>query len=270
MVRRIAVIGGTDSLNDSLRAAARRRNVEVLAMAPDADLPPGTAAVIAGEDAAEAALDAAAAIGDWSDHVLDLLAESIDCREAFFMGSSLRVKEHATRFARALGLSSADQSILERGACVRDVGKIKIPNGVLLKEGVLNYDEWVLLQQHPEIGAEIVRQLPGLRDVVAVVRHHHECYDGDGYPQGLEGDQIPYLARAMKIIDVYCAMTSPRHYRAEHSTHEDTIEYLNSERGKHYDPDLLDVFVAREVGQPYPFTTLNANGTQNSKSKTDN
>ncbi len=249
MLKRIAVIGGGDELYASLVEASQGKEAQVVALPPGGEVPPGTVAIVAGADNAGPVIEAALTVGGWNEQVLDLLAEAIDCREGFFVGSSLRVKDHASRFAQALDLTPDERSILERGAALRDIGKIKIPNAVLLKEGVLTYDEWVLLQQHPEIGGEIVEHIDGLKDTADIVRYHHECFDGDGYPRGLEGDQIPFLARAMKIVDVYCAMTSPRHYRKGHSSHEDAIEYLTSEQGKHCDPELLDVFVKFDVGR---------------------
>ena len=88
-----------------------------------------------------------------------------------------------------------------------------------------------------------------LKDTAEVVLTHHECFDGTGYPRGLEGEEIPRLGRIMKIADVYCAMTSPRPYRAGHSTHEEALEHLQEERGKHFDPELVDVFIDAKVGK---------------------
>jgi HD-GYP domain-containing protein (c-di-GMP phosphodiesterase class II) len=181
--------------------------------------------------------------------LLELLAEAIDCREAFLPGSSSRVREHATRLGKALKLSANDQLTFERAALVRDIGKLKIPNDVLLKDDVLTYDEWQLIHQHAAIGADLVASLDVLKDTEDVVRYHHECFDGTGYPAGLEGDAIPYLARAMKVIDVYCAMTSPRHYRKNQTTHAAAAQHLDNERGKHFDPEIVAAFVASDIGK---------------------
>lgn len=250
MLTRVALIGENDKRLESLASALAEKGVDVARPTAGEALPSGTCAVVSEGADPEAVAAAALSAGAWSEEIIDLLAEAIDCREGFFVGSSKRLKDHATRFAQTLGLSANDGFILERSACIRDIGKIRIPNQVLLKEGVLTYDEWVLLQQHPEIGAAITERSGGLKDTADVVRSHHECFDGDGYPRGLEGERIPFLARALKIIDVYCAMTSPRHYREGHSSHAEAIEYLRSERGKHYDPTLVDCFIDKEVGQP--------------------
>jgi putative two-component system response regulator len=87
------------------------------------------------------------------------------------------------------------------------------------------------------------------QDIEDIVRCHHECFDGDGYPNGIEGEAIPYLARIMKILDVYCAMTSPRIYREGHATHTDAIAHLREEAGKHFDPVLTKAFIAGKVGK---------------------
>jgi len=181
--------------------------------------------------------------------LLGLLADAIDCREGIPLGGSRRVCEHAGRFAKALGLSAEETLLLERGALLRDIGKLTISNDVLLKNSVLTYDEWILLQKHAALGAALLEERGFCAAVADMIRGHHECYDGTGYPDGIERDAIPRFARVMKILDVYCAMTSPRHYRKTHSTHEQAIEHLASERGKHFDPELIDVFINGDVGR---------------------
>jgi HD-GYP domain-containing protein (c-di-GMP phosphodiesterase class II) len=193
--------------------------------------------------------DTAAGASSDSIDVLLLLSDAIGCREGIPLGSAERVRAHALRFGEALDLNADALLVLERGALLRDIGKLKIDNDVLLKKSVLSYDDWLLLQQHTKLGVSLLEERGVGGDVVDIVLYHHECFDGDGYPEQLEGEAIPYLARVMKIVDVYCAMTSPRHYRETHTSHEDAIAYLKSERGKHYDAALLDVFLEAEVGQ---------------------
>ena len=250
MLTRIAAVGINDDFMEAARNAAGQEDVEVVPLTPDGAIPPGTTALLAGTEDVGSALSAAMAAGESGRRVMMLLAEAIDCREGLEPGSSERVVEHATRFARVLGLPPGERSAFERAALLRDIGKLRISNDVLLKSGALNYDEWVLLQRHPEIAGELLTDVAILRDTADIVRHHHECFDGDGYPAGLEGDAIPRLSRALKIIDVYCAMTSARHYREGHSSHEDAIQHIVSERGKHFDPELVDRFVDGEVGRP--------------------
>lgn len=184
-----------------------------------------------------------AAAGKEQNALLSLLADALVCREEMPLGASGRVREHAARFGTALGLPPEQQESLERGALLRDVGKILIPNAVLLKAGVLTYDEWALLRSHCKLGAELLRERQVLTDIIDIVHFHHECFDGDGYPDHLEGEEIPYLARIVKILDVYCAMTSARHYRASQSSNQEAVLHLLAERGKHFDPALVDAFM---------------------------
>jgi response regulator RpfG family c-di-GMP phosphodiesterase len=249
MLKRIAYVGKKNAQYKRLLRAAKGVEAQIVALGAGDEVPPSAVAVFAAGERMGDVIKAAVALGERNESVLDLLAEAIDGREGFPEGSSRRVMEHAARFALALGLSPEERLTLERAALVRDIGKIRIPNEVLLKKGVLTYDEWRLLQQHPNLGADIAARTSALRDTEDIVRRHHECYDGDGYPEGLEGDAIPYLARVMKLLDVYCAMTSPRHYRKGQSTHREAVKYLRGEQGKHFDPQLVEVFISADVGR---------------------
>jgi response regulator RpfG family c-di-GMP phosphodiesterase len=249
MLTRILVAGGSDDLLQGVAEAAQDAAAQVLALAEGATLPPASAAVLSGLDCLAEAVRAAVVVGKRNEELLRLLSTALDCREGLVAGSSVRVLEHATRFAQALALGADDQLTLERGALIRDIGKMPVPNEVLLKPGKLTYEEWVLLQQHPSLGAQMVRESLGLKDTAEIVRSHHENFEGDGYPDGLEGEAIPFSARVMRILDAYCAMTSPRLYRDGHSSHEEAIEHLRSEKGKHYDPRLVDVFISENVGR---------------------
>lgn len=249
MLKRIGMVGGNEKLVDVVSKELKGRDVQLVQLKDGADIPAGTSAVLSDPNDTKAAVAAAFTLACWNEELLHLLASAMDSREGFAPGNSLRLMAFAGRFAQALGLSDEDRLTLERGALVRDIGKIRISNDVLLKSGVLTYDEWHLLQEHPHQGAEMLAQIPALRDTADIVRNHHECYDGDGYPDGLEGEDIPYLARIMKVLDVYCAMTSERHYRKGYSTHEQAIEYLRSEQGKHFDAALVDAFIASGIGR---------------------
>ena len=248
MLKRIAVVG--EGFQQDLDADAVRDEIEVVRLKPDDELPVATAAVVVDEGNAGTALDLALKHAARQEELLDLLAMAIAAREQFSPEAASRLKEHATRFAEALGLDNADRLTLERGALVHDIGKLRIPNDILLKKTVLTFDEWTMLQSHAQLGADLISGIEGLRDTEDMVRRHHCCFDGTGYPDGLEGEDIPFLARVMKILDVYCAMTSPRHYRQGHSTHEEAVEYLQSESGKHFDAELIRVFIESNVGRP--------------------
>ncbi len=227
-------------------------NVDFVQLSLGEALLPGLSAVVAAPgDWPNAELQISTQAGCMEELLL-LLGMAIDAREQFHSGSSQRMSEHATRFAVALGLSASDRSRFERAAAVRDIGKLRVPNDVLLKKSVLTYDEWMLLQSHALLGGEIVRGVAWLQDTDDIVSSHHECFDGTGYPVGTEGEAIPLLGRALKILDVYCAMTSPRFYRPGYSTHEDAVAYIRGESGKHFDPELVNLFIDAGVGQPLP------------------
>jgi putative nucleotidyltransferase with HDIG domain len=250
MLSRITVVGKDPKLLETLCAAAKNEAVQINAIAVGEAVPHGTSAIMATENEGMAALEAALTVCKGHEALLGLLADAVASREGIALGSSQRVRRHAARFAEALQLTADEQLVLERGALLRDIGKVKIHNDVLLKLSVLSYDDWILLQQHTHLGATLLEERNVGADVLDIVRYHHECYDGDGYPDNLEGEAIPYFARIIKIVDVYCAMTSPRHYRKTQTSHEDALAYLKSERGKHYDPELMDVFVNAEIGRP--------------------
>jgi putative nucleotidyltransferase with HDIG domain len=248
MLSRIVLAGEDDALRGAM-AAAGEEKVLVSVMPREGGLPPGTVCV-AGTVGAVAEVAAAALLaGEAQEAVLALLSDAVDVREGIPAGSGRRLREHATRFAVAAGLGASERYALERGAYLHDVGKICVPNAVLLKEGVLSYDDWLLLQRHTVLGAELLEKTGCHADVAEIVRCHHECWDGDGYPGKLEREEIPLLARMMRLLDVYCSMTSPRVYRSAHASHEQAIDYIVSERGAHFDPELVDLFVERGVGQ---------------------
>lgn len=249
MLKRIAVLGTDTDLAKAAADRAKDKELQIVFIGPRDAVPAATGALLATPEDAAPAVDMALNVAQRQEDMLLLLAEAIDCREEFRPGSSLRVKEHATRFAKALKLDPEETLTLERAALVRDVGKLRIPNRILLKDSVLTYDEWVLLRKHTSLGAEMLASMEGLKDTVEVVRRHHCNYDGTGYPDSLEGDQIPLLGRVLKLLDVYCAMTSPRHYRKGLSTHKDALDHLREERGKHFDPRLVDVFIKARVGR---------------------
>lgn len=247
MLKRIAVNGSDDKTLKALEKGAKKLDVQFVDTNPPDSLPDLIDSLLH-LSSAQDALHLAVQQADRSEAILYLLAEAIDCRESFKPKSSQRVVEHATRFAKALELNDDDRALLERGALLRDIGKLKIQNSVLLKDGLLTYDEWKLIQEHTTIGGDLLSDLSGFEGIEDIVRCHHECYDGDGYPAKLEGDAIPYLARILKIVDVYCAMTSPRNYRAGYANKSDALAHIKNERGKHFDPLLVDIFLEKKIG----------------------
>lgn len=177
------------------------------------------------------------------DALFYLISDTIDAREGIPLGSAQRMVKLAKEIGKVLELTPNQLWILEHACVLRDIGKLRISNDILLKKTVLTYDEWVLLKSHAHIGANILKEWNIFPELSEVIASHHECYDGDGYPEGLEGEQIPFLSRILKVLDVYCAMTSRRNYRTGVASHEEALEYLLEERGKHFDPQIIDAFM---------------------------
>jgi putative two-component system response regulator len=141
------------------------------------------------------------------------LALTIEARDPYTKGHCERLASHAVQLGRALGLGDEDLQALHRGGYLHDVGKVGVPDSVLLKPGPLTPEERELMCQHPEIGDNLCAPLQSLRRVRPIILGHHERLDGSGYPFGLKGDQVPLLAQIVGIVDVYDALTSHRPYR---------------------------------------------------------
>ena len=141
------------------------------------------------------------------------LALTIEARDPMTNGHCERLARHAVALGKALGLKETELEALHRGGYLHDVGKVGIPDAVLLKRGPLTPDEFELMKRHPDIGDSLCAPLQSLRNVRPIIRCHHERLDGSGYPQGLRGDDVPLLAQIVGIADVFDALTSPRPYR---------------------------------------------------------
>ena len=170
------------------------------------------------------------------------LTSAIDASDPYTRGHSERVTHYAVAIAREMRLSERRIQALEYAGFLHDMGKIGIHHDILTKPGALNDDEWQLMQSHPEIGARIVSDLDFLKGAREVVLHHHERYDGGGYPAGLSGDRIPLEARIAKVADAFDAMMSDRPYRSSLGL-EKSLEELRSGRGTEFDPDIVDAFI---------------------------
>jgi putative two-component system response regulator len=142
------------------------------------------------------------------------LALTIEARDPTTNGHCERLAAHAVRLGRAIGVPAEDLDALHRGGYLHDVGKVGVPDSVLLKPGPLTPDEFELMKRHTEIGDALCAPLQSLRTVRPIVRSHHERLDGSGYPDGLRGDEVPLLSQIVGIVDVYDALTSQRPYRA--------------------------------------------------------
>ncbi len=152
-----------------------------------------------------------------------------------------RVTLYAIGLAEALGVSSTEISHLVAGAFLHDVGKIGIPDSILLKGGALTPAERQIMQTHPIIGTEIVTGNPWLQEAAVIIRHHHERLDGKGYPDGLQGEVIPLIARIFAVVDVFDALTSERSYKSPLGFDE-ALQIILNESGAHFDPRVVDTF----------------------------
>jgi putative nucleotidyltransferase with HDIG domain len=172
------------------------------------------------------------------------LARSIDARDEYTHGHSERVTRYALMSARQLGFTEEQLEELHVGAILHDVGKIGIPDDILNKPGRLSEEEFEIMKQHPTIGAKILEEAFSRRpNVIRLVKHHHERYDGRGYPDGLRGEEVSMSVLVLAVADSYDAMTSDRCYRRAFSQ-EAALHELRMGKLKHYHPDAVEALVA--------------------------
>jgi PAS domain S-box-containing protein len=177
--------------------------------------------------------------------------KALDIRDHETEGHTQRVTAMALRLAETLGMDQAELANIRRGALLHDVGKIGIPDSVLLKPAALSHDERAVMEQHPVYAYDWLFPIPYLRPAMAIPHCHHEKWDGTGYPRGLKGEQIPLAARLFALVDVWDALSCDRPYRTAW-TQERVIEHIRALAGTHFDPSLVEVFVhllARDFGQ---------------------
>lgn len=181
---------------------------------------------------------------DSAESLLFTLARMVEAKDKTTRDHCSRLSHMAVVFGKALGLDHAQLEALRRGGVLHDIGKLGIPESILLKAESLNDEEWAIMRQHTEIGAHLCEGLATMRDVVPIIRHHHERWDGSGYPDGLRGADIPLLARVFQIVDIYDALVSPRPYKRPF-TLEEIIAVLREETHRGWrDPVLIERFVA--------------------------
>jgi putative two-component system response regulator len=177
-----------------------------------------------------------------SQTALFVLARAVEAKSPYTKGHSDRVTAFALALAEAAGVGAADRAVLQRGGILHDIGKISIPDAILNKPGSLDPQERAVIEQHPEQGVKIIEPLESLRDVVPLIRWHHERLDGRGYPDRLRGEEIPHLVRILSVADVYDALQSERPYRAG-LPHARCLEILRADAaGGGLDPDLVRLF----------------------------
>ena len=170
------------------------------------------------------------------------LISVINAKDRYTYGHVERVVAYGRMLADKLKLSENDKNILIYGAYMHDIGKINISKDILIKKMRLTNDEWEVLKEHPANGVEIIKSVKSLQMLIPLIISHHEKYDGTGYPNGLKGKEIPYLARILTVIDSFDAMTSNRPYNKRKSYSEGILE-LERCSGTHFDPQIVKAFV---------------------------
>ena len=170
------------------------------------------------------------------------LANALEAKDACTSGHSSRVSRFARDLAVAGGLSQAAADTVAQAGLLHDLGKIAVPESILMKPGALTPDEWVIMRRHPIVSAQIVAPLEFFDEGAIILRHHHERYDGSGYPDGLRAEMIPIGARIVAIADVYDALTSDRPYRMR-MPHAGAVRHLREEGGRTLDEGLVELFV---------------------------
>lgn len=171
-----------------------------------------------------------------------ILAAAIEARDRYTLGHSTRVAELAVALAKEAGLKKEDVDLVEIACLFHDVGKIRLPDSILHKRGRLEAEEIKEMQKHPEYGAEILSKAPCLYKYIPAVRHHHEWYNGNGYPDGLSREQIPVAAAIISLADAFDAMTSDRPYRKALSTEEARLAILKNS-GRQFQPELARLMI---------------------------
>lgn len=177
-----------------------------------------------------------------AENVLCTLALSVEARDPYTAGHCERLATYAAQMGRHLGLNNEEIIALRRGGFLHDLGKITVPDEILKKGSNLTSAEWEIMRQHPETGEAICRPLKSLREVLPIIRHHHEHWDGSGYPDGLKGEEIPLLARILQTVDIYDALRTKRPYKPALG-YEDAARVMRNEAAAgRWDPHLVQEF----------------------------
>jgi putative nucleotidyltransferase with HDIG domain len=176
------------------------------------------------------------------DITLEAMGDALDLRDQETEGHSKRVTAYAIAIARAMSVQADDLKVIARGAFLHDIGKIATPDSILLKPGRLDHEEKAIMREHCERGYEMIRKIPFLREAAEIVYTHQECFDGSGYPRGLQGNEIPLGARIFAIADTLDAMTSDRPYR-KGTNFAAASQEITRCSGTQFDPSIVDIFL---------------------------
>jgi len=180
---------------------------------------------------------------DGAENVIFALAAAVEAKDPFTENHTQRVADSARHIGVRLGLSELQVDTLHRGGLIHDIGKIGVPEAILLKAGPLNPEEQALMRRHVVIGENIVRPLRTGINLLPIIRHHHERFDGDGYPDRLAGKDIPHLARIVAVCDAFDALVNDRPYRARRPV-EEALTVLADGAGTQWDPEVVDMMLS--------------------------
>jgi putative nucleotidyltransferase with HDIG domain len=176
------------------------------------------------------------------DATIEGWSRAMDLRDHETEGHTLRVTELTMKLVRAMRVSDSQLTAIRRGALLHDIGKMGVPDAILLKEGALTDEEWAVMRKHPLLARDMLMPIAYLNDALVIPYCHHEKWDGTGYPQGLKGDHIPLAARIFAIVDVWDALTNDRTYRKKW-TKQKVRQYIKEQSGKNFDPQVVDAFL---------------------------
>jgi len=176
------------------------------------------------------------------DATLEGWARALELRDQETEGHTRRVTDLTERLSRVIGVNDKDLIHIRRGAILHDIGKMGIPDSILLKPGPLSDEEWEIMRRHPVYAFEMLVPVAFLKPALDIPHYHHEKWDGSGYPHGLKGEQIPLAARIFAIVDVWDALRSDRPYRKAWPD-EKVLAYIQEQSGKHFDPQVMEVFL---------------------------
>jgi HD-GYP domain-containing protein (c-di-GMP phosphodiesterase class II) len=181
--------------------------------------------------------------------LLESMADTVDLRDPYTRGHSRRVAALTAGLLDELGMHGQEAQLIKTAARIHDLGKIGLPDSVLIKAGALSAEEEVLVQSYPEQGVELLNQYPDFSRGIEMVRHHHERWDGAGYPDGLKGTEIPFGARVIAVVDAFDAMTSDRPHRRALSIGR-AADILRDGKGRQWDPGIVDAFLRSISHEP--------------------
>ena len=180
------------------------------------------------------------------DSTVEAFSRALEMREGEPLGHTRQVTEITISLAKVMGVSIPDQVHLRRGALLHDIGKVGIPESILIKTGELTSEEWKIIRQHPVHAYDLLFPIALLHPAIDIPYCHHERWDGSGYPQGLKEEKIPLAARIFAVVDVWDALTSDRPYRRAWPEQK-AINHLREQEGKHFDPAVVSVFMNTSV-----------------------